>query len=302
MTRLDHLLNGPRHARTDRSLGVGLIRFAAAALAGVLLALPAQAVHAQDPGLGPNPHHEAARIIAAELAMAQASSDLSALSAQQPTGLMETLRNELAMDRAAYAFRAAARQEQLRVYELAGYASVEGAVIPLLPPADQNPIENTIAGLHSLYILGGIDQYYLVNVHFTHPYSDAKPVNALRSYYLEAQNRYGVDASYLASINFIESNFGRINGPSSAGAEGPMQFLPSTWTEYGQGGNINDPHDSILAAARYLAHNGAPYNMRNAIYHYNLDFDYVDSVESFARAYRTDPAWLDRMYYWNTYG
>jgi soluble lytic murein transglycosylase-like protein len=279
-----------------------LIRVVAAVVAALALTLPAHVVHAQDPGLGPNPHHEAARIIAAELAMDQATADLNALAAQQPSGLAETLRKELAMDRAAYAFRDAARQEELRVYELAGYASVEGAVIPLLPPAYRGPISNTIAALHSLYILAGIDQYYLVNVHFVHPYSDARPVSALRSYYLEAQNRYGVDASYLASINFIESNFGRINGPSSAGAQGPMQFLPSTWTEYGQGGNINDPHDSILAAARYLAHNGAPYNMRNAIWHYNLDYDYVDAVESFARAYRTDPGWLDRMYYWNTYG
>jgi membrane-bound lytic murein transglycosylase B len=267
-----------------------------------LLAVPAQGVHAQDADLGPNPHHEAARIIAAELAMDQATADLNALAAQQPSGLADTLRKELAMERAAYEFRAAARLEELRLYELAGYASVESAVIPLIPARVQSPFENTIAGLHSLYILAGIDQYYLVNVHFVHPYADAKPVSALRSYYLEAQNRYGVDASYLASINFIESNFGRINGPSSAGAQGPMQFLPSTWTEYGQGGNINDPHDAILAAARYLAHNGAPYNMRNAIYHYNLDYNYVDSVEYFARAYRTDPGWLDRMYYWNTYG
>jgi hypothetical protein len=279
-----------------------LIRVAAAALAGVLLALPAQAVHAQDPGVGPSPHHEAARIIAAELAMNQASADLDSIAAQQPSGMMESLRKELATDRAAYAFRAAARQEELRVYELAGYASVEGAVVPLLPSAVQNPVENAIAGLHSLYILGGIDQYYLVNVHFTHPYSDAKPVSLLRSYYIEAQNRYGVDASYLASINFIESNFGRINGPSSAGALGPMQFLPGTWANYGNGGNVMDPHDSILAAARYLAHYGAPYNMRLAIWHYNLDYDYVDAVEYFARAYRTYPGWLDRMYYWNTYG
>ena len=139
-------------------------------------------------------------------------------------------------------------------------------------------------------------------MHFTHPYSDAQPLTQLRSYYAEAARRYGVDPSYLAAINFIESNFGRINGPSSAGAEGPMQFLPSTWTEYGQGGNIMDPHDSILAAARYLQHNGAPYNMRNAIWHYNNSFDYVDSVEAFARAYRADPGWLDRMYYWNTTG
>jgi Transglycosylase SLT domain len=279
-----------------------LIRVAAAALAALLLALPARAVHAQDPGLGPNPHHEAARIIAAELAMNQATADLDAIAAQRPSDLMESMRKELATDRAAYAFRAAARQEELRVYELAGYASVESAVVPLLPAAIQNPVHNAIAGLHSLYILGGIDQYYLVNVHFTHPYGDAKPVSLLRSYYLEAQQRYGVDASYLASINFIESNFGRINGPSSANAQGPMQFLPSTWASYGEGGDIMDPHAAILAAARYLAHYGAPYNMRLAIWHYNLDYDYVDSVESFARAYRTDPGWLDRMYYWNTIG
>ena len=234
--------------------------------------------------------------------MSQASGDLQSLAAQQPSGLVDSLRAELAVDRAAYAFRAAARQEELRIYELAGYASVESAVMPLLPTSVQNPMKNTIAGLHSLYILGGIDQYYLVNVHFTHPYSDAKPVSLLRSYFLDAQRRYGVDASYLASINFIESNFGRINGPSSAGALGPMQFLPGTWANYGEGGNVMDPRDAIPAAARYLVHYGAPYNMRLAIWHYNLDYDYVDAVESFARAYRTNPGWLDRMYYWNTYG
>ena len=107
--------------------------------------------------------------------MDQASGDLATISAEQPSGMMDSLRKELATDRAEFAFRVAARQEELRVYELAGYASVESAVVPLLPSAVQNPVENTIAGLHSLYILGGIDQYYLVNVHFTHPYSDARP-------------------------------------------------------------------------------------------------------------------------------
>ena len=259
-------------------------------------------MHAQDPDVGPNAHHEAARIIAAELAMQDVTSRLDALAAEHPSGVLDTMRHDLAVARAGYEFRQAAREQQRQVYDLAGYASVESAVIKLLPTDLQSPIENAISALHSLYILGGIDQYYLVNPHYTLPYSDAEPLANLRSYYQEAQRRYGVDASYLAAINFIESKFGRVNGPSSANAYGPMQFLLGTWQEYGQGGNINDPHDSILAAARLLAHNGAPLNMRNAIWHYNNSFDYVDSVEAFARAYRADPGWLDRMYYWDTAG
>ena len=177
------------------------------------------------------------------------------------------------------------------------------AVVPLVPSSSvQGAFGDAIAGLHSLYILEGIDAYYLVNAHFIHPYSDAAPVSDLKSYYAEAQRLYGVDPSYLASINYIESNFGRVNGPSSAGALGPMQFLPGTWADWGDGGNVYDPHAAILAAARYLVHYGAPGNMRQAIFHYNLDYDYVDAVEYFASAFRADPGWLDRMYYWNTTG
>jgi len=273
-----------------------------AALALLLVLCQALPAGAHDPDAAPNAHHEAARIIAEELAMQDATARLQQLASAQPSSLADQMRTQLAIAAAEYDFRQAARQEELRVYELAGYASVEASVVRLLPPNVQGPLEDAIAALHSLYILAGIDQYYLVNVHFTHAYTDAKPVSSLRAYYLEAQQLYGIDGSYLASINFIESNFGRVNGPSSAGAIGPMQFEPGTWQEYGQGGNINDPHDAILAAARLLAHNGAPYNMRNAIYHYNLSYDYVDSVESFARAFRADPGWLDRIYYWNTYG
>jgi soluble lytic murein transglycosylase-like protein len=272
-------------------------------VAALLVALPGQPVFARDPDVLPSAHHEAARIISAEQSMTQALAQLKALKAQSPPSMpLDRIRWELAVATAGYAYRNAAREEELRVYELAGYASVETSVLPLLPASLAQPLKNAIAGLHFLYILAGIDQYYLVNVHFTHPYSDAKPVELLRSYYQEAYVKFGVDPSYLASINFIESNFGRVNGPSSAGALGPMQFLPGTWQAFGGGGNVNDPHDAILGAARYLVHNGAPADMRDAIWHYNNSFDYVDSVESFARAYRSDPAWLDRMYYWNTTG
>jgi len=224
------------------------------------------------------------------------------LATPAPAGLMDRVRYDLAMYSAEYNYRTAIRQEEIRVYELASYASVETSVIPLLPANVSRPMEDAIAGLHSLYALSGFDQYYLVHAHFVFPFANAAPVASLRSYYAEAQRRYGVDASYLASINFIESSFGRNNGPSSAGALGPMQFLPGTWANWGQGGNINDPHDAIMAAARYLVHYGAPGDMRTAIFHYNLDYDYVDAVEFFARAIRADPSWLDRLYYWNTSG
>jgi soluble lytic murein transglycosylase-like protein len=260
-------------------------------------------VAAQEPGVPPNAHHEASRIISAETAMSQALDQIRALTAQPPaTGLVDSIQRQLALDAAAYNYRNGARQEELRIYELASYASVETTVLPLIPAKVAQPLGNAIAALHSLYILSGIDQYYLVNVHFVHPYSDAKPVDTLRAYYVEAQQRYGVDASDLASINFIESNFGRVNGPSSAGAEGPMQFIPGTWVEYGQGGDINDPHDAIMAAARLLVNNHWATSPRQAIWHYNNDYDYVDSVEFFARAIRADPTFLDRLYYWNTTG
>jgi soluble lytic murein transglycosylase-like protein len=268
-----------------------------------MFVVSAQSAFAKDLDVMPSPHHEAARIISAELAMTQALAQLNALKAQSPpASLLDRIREELAVAAASFSYRDSARQEELRVYELASYASVEVSVLPLLPAAVARPLKDAIAGLHSLYVLAGIDQYYLVNVHFTHPYADARPVDALRSYYQEAYQRFGVDPSYLASINFLESNFGRVNGPSSAGALGPMQFLPDTWNAFGLGGNVNDPHDAIMGAANYLVHNGAPADMRNAIWHYNNSFDYVDSIESFARAYREDPGWLDRMYYWNTVG
>jgi hypothetical protein len=272
-------------------------------LVALFMALPAQSVLARDPDMLPSAHHEAARVMSAEQSMSQALARLKGLALiPLPTAPVDRIKYELAIAAAGYAYRNAAREEELRVYELASYASVEASVLPLLPRALAKSLKATIAGLHYLFILAGIDQYYLVNVHFTHPYADANPVDQLRSYYQEAYTTFGVDPSILASINFIESNFGRVNGPSSAGAVGPMQFLPGTWAAFGEGGDVNDPHDAILGAARYLVHNGAPKNMRNALWHYDNSFDYVDSVQSFAAAYKADPGWLDRMYYWNTTG
>lgn len=121
--------------------------------------------------------------------------------------------------------------------------------------------------------------------------------NTLLGYFEEAQGRFGVQWAYLAAIEFVETRFGRVRGPSSAGAQGPMQFLPATWELYGSG-NINNQRDAILGAARFLVASGAPRDMANALYHYNPSRDYVSAVEEYARLMRSDPRAYYGYYYW----
>ena len=115
-----------------------------------------------------------------------------------------------------------------------------------------------------------------------------EPLANLSSYYDEAHDRHGIDQHYLAAINLVESKFGRVKNDSVAGAQGPMQFIPSTWEIYGNGGNIQDPHDAILAAANLLRDNGAPADYRRALRAYNNSELYVDAVQRYARQIKRD--------------
>jgi len=117
----------------------------------------------------------------------------------------------------------------------------------------------------------------------------AEPAETLRRHYLEAQRRFHVGWYVLAAVNYIESAFNKLRNASTAGAQGPMQFIPSTWRAYGLGGNVHDPHDAILGAANYLRANGAPRNYRRALFHYNPSSSYVDAVLRYARRIRDDP-------------
>jgi membrane-bound lytic murein transglycosylase B len=127
------------------------------------------------------------------------------------------------------------------------------------------------------------------------------PAGTLVDIYREAQRRYGVAWQVLAAVNFVESAFNRLRSNSSAGAQGPMQFIPSTWRVYGRGGNIHDPHDAILGAANYLRTSGAPRNYRRALFAYNNSSLYVDAVLSYARRIRRDPRAFYAYYSWQVF-
>jgi membrane-bound lytic murein transglycosylase B len=98
-----------------------------------------------------------------------------------------------------------------------------------------------------------------------------------------ADSCLGSDWQVLAGIGYVESRHGRNGGTSSAGAEGPMQFMPATWRAYGHGSPWSI-HDASRAAARYLcAHGGDSYS---GIYAYNHSSAYVAKVRSAAARYR----------------
>ena len=129
----------------------------------------------------------------------------------------------------------------------------------------------------------------------------AAPAAQLRQFYAVAQRRFGVHWSVLAAINFVESAFGRVRSASEAGARGPMQFLPSTWRIYGMGGDIDDPHDAILAAANYLRRSGAARSYDRAVFAYNHSMHYVRAVRRFASRMRRDDRTFLTYYAWQVY-
>jgi hypothetical protein len=128
-----------------------------------------------------------------------------------------------------------------------------------------------------------------------------EPADALHSYLGEAEERFGVSWSVLAAVMLVETRMGRVRSSSSAGARGPMQFLPSTWEAYGLGGDIRDPHDAILGAANYLRASGAPAQLGRALYAYNPVDAYVRAVRAYARVIARDRDAFYTLYNWQVF-
>ena len=177
------------------------------------------------------------------------------------------------------------------------------AVLARVPPDLHPAVRANTAANHSLRALSKRPRTELPKA-----WRIVAPASAIEllGYYKAAEGEFGVPWNYLAAIHLVETRMGRIRGVSSAGAQGPMQFMPQTWAAYGEG-DIQSNKDSIRAAARYLKANNAPADLRSAVWNYNHSYHYVDAVQGYAnemardeRAYFAYHGW--QVYYWTVNG
>jgi hypothetical protein len=120
------------------------------------------------------------------------------------------------------------------------------------------------------------------------------PADIIALYKRAALTCPGLPWGVLAGIGQVETNHGQNKNVSSAGAMGPMQFMPATFAAYGVDGDgdgikdILDQTDAVFSAAHYLCANGGgnTEKLYDAIYHYNHLDSYVREVLSLAAQYQ----------------
>jgi len=199
-------------------------------------------------------------------------------------------------DTPAGGITALGRDQQRAYVELVPRPEWDAEVLALVPDPLRRTVEaNVVAGRELQALNGPVEpDRPLPRWRIVAP----EPAGQLLAVYKAAGAATGVPWPYLAAIHFVETRMGRIVGDSRAGAQGPMQFIPTTWAVYGQGGDITSNRDSIFAAARLLRANGAPSDMARALHAYNDSPRYVTAVTNYAgqiaddeRAYLGYHAW-----------
>ncbi len=185
-------------------------------------------------------------------------------------------------------------QRMLRL--MAKRRALGDAALARLPQAVRGEARDTLRGLRHLADIPR-DLKHLPRLRVARP----APAAELRRHYGEGQRRFGVHWTILAAVNFVESAFGRVRSASEAGARGPMQFLPSTWRQYGMGGDIDDPRDAILGAANYLRAAGARADLDGALFAYNHSTSYVRAIRRFAARMRADERAFLTYYSWQAF-
>ena len=191
---------------------------------------------------------------------------------------------------------AAARRQQVAYRAIGRHPDWDAVTRPRIPPSLLEVYDRNVDASRQLAAMAHVKDT-LPACRINAP----APAEELLGDYHEAESASGVGWNYLAAINLIETRFGSIEGVSTAGAQGPMQFLPSTFAAYGAGGDINSPHDSIMAAGRYLAANGFANDRDHAIYRYNNANEYVRAVNDYAAVLAADPAAFADYHRWAVY-
>ena len=187
---------------------------------------------------------------------------------------------------------------QQRAYRfLARRPALARATIATLPARLRPGVRDPVAALSDLFRLAGPPPPKRRRLRI----GAALPPAVLKTYYDEGQRRHGVPWHVLAAVNVVETAFNRVRSPSTAGALGPMQFLPGTWRAYGLGGDVHEPRDAILGAANYLRASGAPRNMRRALFAYNHSTLYVNAVLRFASRIRKSPRGYIALWSWQVF-
>jgi hypothetical protein len=194
------------------------------------------------------------------------------------------------------ALTSAARRQQAAYRAIGRHTEWDAITRPRIPPSLLETYDLNVDARRQLYAMTEVK-----NTVPAWRIVPPAPADALMDYYREAEAASGVGWNYLAAINLIESRFGSIEGDSTAGAQGPMQFLPSTFDAYGNGGDIHSPRDSIMAAGRYLAANGFANDRDSAIFRYNNADRYVRAVNDYAAVLAADPAAFTGYYRWDVY-
>lgn len=192
---------------------------------------------------------------------------------------------------------AAAGHLQQNVYrKLAAKPRWDRRVLARLPAGLRPTVRQIVAANRELMALSGKPPEDLPAWRIVAP----APHTEYLRYYRKAERRFGVPWQYLAAIHLVETRMSRIRGDSVAGAQGPMQFIPTTWAQYGRG-DVRDNHDAIMAAGRYLHARGAPGDMDRALFSYNNDVRYVRAVKGYAATMFDDPLAYRGYYHWQVY-
>jgi len=190
----------------------------------------------------------------------------------------------------------AALAQQAAYRELGDHPEWDEAVIAALPPELGPVVRSHVAARREFRALGGPPADMMPAWRIVAP----EPADQLQAWYQEAEAEFGVPWQVLAAVNLVETSLGRIRGTSVAGAQGPMQFLPSTWAAYGEG-DINDTRQAIRAAGRYLAANDAAGDLAGALWNYNHSDHYVQGVLLYADLIAEHPGAWTGFHHWGVW-